>query len=124
MSRPSVPPEVTETVARAICGNDADPQLFARAIAIAENEIVLQAIRAQQIASFERFQGPYVMPFGKRGNARKQIEERDEYAALEAAIVDLIRLDRYQRRAWSRQKKAIRELLRTTLMSRTVQPSR
>jgi hypothetical protein len=54
----------------------------------------------------------------------KQIEERDEYEALEAAIVGLIRLDRYQRRAWSRQKKAIRELLRTTLVSRTTQPSR
>ena len=36
-----------------------------------------------------------------RERGRKQIEERDEFEALEAAIGDLIRLDRYQRRAWS-----------------------
>ena len=33
----------------------------------------------------------------------EQIEGRDDYEALEAAIFDLKRLDRYQRRAWSRQ---------------------
>jgi hypothetical protein len=37
--------------------------------------------------------------------ARKQIEqqERDEHEALKEAIPDLIRLERYERRAWSRQ---------------------
>ena len=30
------------------------------------------------------------------------IQERDESEAFEAAIEDLIRLDRYERRAWSR----------------------
>ena len=45
--------------------------------------------------------------------ARRQIEEqeRDEHEALEAAAVDLVRLDRYQRRAWSRQKRALRDFL-------------
>jgi hypothetical protein len=28
-------------------------------------------------------------------------DERNEYEALEAAVLDLIRLDRYERRAWS-----------------------
>jgi hypothetical protein len=37
-------------------------------------------------------------------------EERDEYEAVEAAALDLIRLERYQQRAWSRQKRAILEL--------------
>jgi hypothetical protein len=45
--------------------------------------------------------------------AKKLIEERDEYQALQAAILDLLVLDRYERRAWSRQKCAIR--LFTTL---------
>jgi hypothetical protein len=36
--------------------------------------------------------------------------DRNEYEALEAAIRDLIRLDRYERRAWSRQKRAFLEL--------------
>jgi hypothetical protein len=187
MSRPSVPPEAIETVAGALCGNDADPQIFALAVRVAENETALEAIRVQQIAVVLQLRESYVIPFGKRNNggklatgkmmeawlarreieardqmlptmkvnenlpnwlrydddirlkallnepdpaaeqkarelARKQIEERDEYEALEAAAIDLIRLDRYQSRAWSRQKKAIRELLRTTLV--TVQPKR
>jgi hypothetical protein len=35
------------------------------------------------------------------------IQQRDESEAFEAAIEDLIRLDRYERRAWSRQKRAM-----------------
>jgi hypothetical protein len=46
--------------------------------------------------------------------AEKRVKqrERDEYEALEAAILDLIRLGRYERRAWSRQKRAIREFMK------------
>jgi len=45
--------------------------------------------------------------------ARREIrrQQRTEYEALEEAIPDLIRLERYERRAWSRQKSAIREFL-------------
>ena len=35
----------------------------------------------------------------------------DEYDALEEAVPDLTRLERYERRAWLRQKRAIREFL-------------
>jgi hypothetical protein len=42
-----------------------------------------------------------------RAEIRRQ--ERNEYEALEEAIPDLIRLERYERRAWSRHKRAIRE---------------
>jgi hypothetical protein len=43
--------------------------------------------------------------------AREQIrrQQRNEYEALEEAIPDFIRLERYERRAWSRHKRAIRE---------------
>jgi hypothetical protein len=51
-----------------------------------------------------------------RERARKQIEERDEYEALEAAVGDLIRLDRYQRRTWSQQKRPIRDFLKLMAM--------
>jgi hypothetical protein len=47
-------------------------------------------------------------------NAAKLIAsdmKRDDYEALEAAVPDLIRLERYERRAWSRQKRAIREFV-------------
>ncbi len=50
--------------------------------------------------------------------ARKHIkaQERDEYEALEEAIPDLKRLDRYERRAWSQQKRAIREFMNIKLL--------
>jgi hypothetical protein len=49
--------------------------------------------------------------------ARKLInaEDRDEYAALEEGIVDLVRVDRYEKRAWSRQKRAIRSFMNIRL---------
>jgi hypothetical protein len=45
--------------------------------------------------------------------ARREIrrQQRTEYEALEEAVPDLIRLERYERRAWSRHKRAIRELV-------------
>jgi hypothetical protein len=42
-----------------------------------------------------------------RAEIRRQ--ERNDHEALEKAIPDLIRLERYERRAWSRHKRAIRE---------------
>lgn len=49
---------------------------------------------------------------------RTDSEDRDEFEALEAAIRDLVRLDRYERRAWSRQKRAILELAKVKLERR------
>jgi excinuclease UvrABC nuclease subunit len=45
-----------------------------------------------------------------RDEIRKQ--DRDEYEALEAAVPDLARLDRYHQRAWSRQKRAMSDFTR------------
>jgi hypothetical protein len=53
------------------------------------------------------------------GAATKTISgDRDEFAALEAAIRDLVRLDRHEQRAWSRQKRAILELVNLKLARR------
>jgi len=43
--------------------------------------------------------------------AREEIrrQERNDHGALEEATPDLVRLERYERRAWSRHKRAIRE---------------
>jgi hypothetical protein len=43
--------------------------------------------------------------------ASKLIRERDQLECMEKALADLLRLDRYERRAWSRQKKAIRAFI-------------
>ena len=182
--QPALSAEI-KRLARAICGDDDDPVLFAQAQVIAENELVLRAIREQQLAVVERLRDPTAIALAKGDNsvelahgifmrawlahrdivalvpkviekykeqlpgpeesstdhtddfvpnclkvllqmpdstepderavalARRQIEEqeRDEHEALEAAVVDLVRLDRYQRRAWSRQKRALRDFL-------------
>jgi hypothetical protein len=39
-------------------------------------------------------------------------DERDEHEALKAATPDLVRLERYEHRAWSRKKRQIREFMR------------
>jgi hypothetical protein len=186
--RQSAPSIEIEEFARALCGDDTDPALFAQAVKIAENETELRTIRARQVDVIERLREPYLVPFVKKDNslqlglgrymegwlaewemearlpellekykdqmlpllehdknypkclrdigdlytileepdyideqtreqARKRIknrelvEQRNEYEALDAAIDDLIRLDRYQRRAWSRQKQAIRQFV-------------
>ena len=185
--RQSAPSAEIDEFAGALCGDNRDPAQFAQAMKIAENEMTLRAIRAQQVAVIERLREPYVAPFSRKDNslelakgrsfeawlagreirarlpellqkykdqmppleleakypdwlrnaddlfpirlkallqepddidektrerARKRIEERDEHEALTAAVGDLTRLDRYQRRAWSRQKRAIREFMR------------
>lgn len=51
--------------------------------------------------------------------ARQQMKERDEFEAFEQAAIDLIRLDRYERRAWSRQKHAIRAFMNLKLVRDT-----
>lgn len=188
-----------ERVANALCGNDKDPSLFARALIIANNELVLRAITAQQLAVVERVRQPSAIALAKGDNSLKlakarslktrqaydelvvlrdrllekykrklppasvipgtkeklpEIEEliplrlahfltekekeqlskaqhpsaikirgvaeglegRDETAALEEAALDLVRLDRYERRAWSRQKRAVRSFMNIKLM--------
>jgi hypothetical protein len=44
------------------------------------------------------------------------IGERDESAAMEEAVSDLLRLNRYERRAWSRQRRAIFAFMNLKLM--------
>ena len=211
--RQTVPSAEIEQFARALCGNDDDPVMFAQAVKIAENEMLLQAIRNQQVAAVERLRERTTVAFARKDNslevaklrsceaqqaeqeikarlpelftkyknkisammerdlpasansyeeimdwladdifaegdirpciftelvtemkpidnqilddARKQIEagQRDEYEALQSAIRDLVGLDRYESRAWSRQKRAIREFISMKASARDVHPT-
>ena len=55
--------------------------------------------------------------------ARKMIEacQRDEHEALKAAAPDLVLFDRYECRAWSRQKRAIQEFMMIKAKIRSAQ---
>jgi hypothetical protein len=49
-------------------------------------------------------------------SVEKATWERNEAAALEEAALDLVRLDRYERLAWSQQKRAILEFMNIKLI--------
>jgi hypothetical protein len=198
--QPAPSAEVVE-FARALCGDNQDPILFAQAAKVAQAKLELRIIRAQKVAVIERLRERHAAPFGKgdptnkelrsrilesrqaemkirarlpelvakykskieealgrhlpasavsyvgimswfarRGFpeqdavwiileamsdepapidnevldwARREIEahRRDQHDALKAAAPDLVRLDRYEHRAWSRQKRAIEEFM-------------
>jgi len=201
--RPPVPASDIDGFAKALCGTDDDPSLFAEALTIAKNQLVLRAVVAQQLALVERVRDSMAQALAKGDNSLKlatarsqkcydaydeiiglrdkllekykdrlpppvftkeeedtlmsQIDhlvlipphleellveqesetiaealkqngtrfqdeelprERDESTAMEEAASDLIRLDRYERRAWSRQKRAIRAFTNIKLMKR------
>ena len=174
-----------EQLAKAICSGYQDAALLAQARRIAENELVLQAIRAHKLAVIERLRDPSAVPLAKGDNgtamAQARLEEgklaekecealiakifekhkerlpplaelnellptedliavvqdlllelpglieedqqnepleparnsrdRDEYQAVEAAAPDLDALERYERRAWSRQMRAFGDFM-------------
>jgi hypothetical protein len=68
--------------------------------------IELKALLAEQELSEEEEERLLVI---SRREIRRQ--QRTEYEALEEAVPDLIRLERYERRAWSRHKRAIHEFV-------------
>jgi hypothetical protein len=193
-------PEVEE-FARALCGEDRDPALFAQAVEVAETKMIRRAIRAQKVAVIERLRNRHGAPFASEDPTLKELKSRvretrqakakikvllpklvaqhkdiiadllkrdvpasfdsyeriidwfdekgfgetdavgilldamsdepepvddatpdqareenavnlrDEHEALKVAVPDLVRLERYERRAWSRQKRAIREFM-------------
>src|ERR1700675_4998578 len=61
-------PEV-EQFARALCGDDNDPALFAQAVQIAQNEMDLREVHAHQVHVIERLRAPYQVPFAKKDNS-------------------------------------------------------
>jgi hypothetical protein len=95
--------EVDEFAA-AICGKDADPEEREQALIIAECDVTLRRVRAARVEVIEQMglllttQGPDA-PTGAPG------------PAVESNLVSfeqLLRLERYERRALSRRKRALR----------------
>lgn len=175
-----------ERLVRALCAGDRDAVLLAKARLVAENEMVLRAVRTQKLAVIERLRDPNTAPLAEGDNSLAQArarfeevkraertldelvpmlaakykdqlppmpetipgvdrnemvlaflmelfessdraeqeegnpehieqlvdqQELGEYEALQRAAPDLTRLARYEGRAWSRQKRALRDFI-------------
>jgi hypothetical protein len=82
-----------EEIIKLICGRDDHPLLFEQAAVVAECTLILRRVSAAKLAAIER--------------SMTASATRDEYAALRASVPELARLDRYERRARGRRKRAI-----------------
>ncbi len=88
-------------VAKAILGNATHPLLYEQALAFAECQVLLGRLHQERVAIIERrLPVPAI-------ETQAAIRVRDESAAARAAMPELHRLVRYERRAWSRGKKAM-----------------
>jgi hypothetical protein len=106
-----------EAVARAVCPEPTSAAaLWEQALIIGECTTVLVCIGATRIAQMEQSLGSTSAPTtdadaaGRRESERSQSEpdpRRDEFEAMRLAARDLDRLERYERRALSRRKRAI-----------------
>jgi hypothetical protein len=111
-----------EHLAKAICPDQADPFRFEQAVIIAGNELLLARVRAAKRVALGRDRGREDALRQKSGPARRRgdlgLEEEpnnpnppevgDEAEWARRALPELLRLERYARRALSRRKRAIR----------------
>jgi hypothetical protein len=99
---PAIAAEV-DHLATAICGKDADPMKREQALTIAQCEVALRRVRAARVDLIERMsqkaptQDPDVSPYASTLGAISQ-----------SGLQQLLRLDRYERRALSRRSRAVR----------------
>jgi hypothetical protein len=99
---PAIAAEV-DHLATAICGKNADPMKRENALTIAECEVALRRVRAARVDLIERMS--LVAPMQDRGvtpsaSTLNVISQSD--------LQQLLRLDRYERRALSRRSRAVR----------------
>ncbi len=79
--------------------------------------IPLQIQSLDELAKAEEsVQQAYETRSDRLDQAGKRLKERNERQAVLEALPDLVRLDRYERRPWSRQKRAIRNFMRIKSM--------
>jgi hypothetical protein len=126
-----------ERLAQAICGMGASRLQYEDALNIAESHFVVQSVRIARIAAIKRVKT--ITPTPKQqvadscapppeGGSQTASEQQsspeieDDLSALEHALPELSRYDRYERRALSRRKRAIRRFVATSILG--VRPTR
>jgi hypothetical protein len=100
---PAVVAEV-DRVAAAICDEHADPLEQEQALIVAEVEVTLKRVRKARVQIMEQLQ---LAPGTKEldGQKARSMQEADRSAPR---LDQLLRLERYERRALSRRKRAVR----------------
>jgi hypothetical protein len=102
---PGYPAQV-ERLARAICPDASDPFRYEQALIIAESQMFLARVRAARIVAIERDSpASRVLQQGSDESAPQALDETER---LSRALPDLLSLERYERRALSRRRRAIR----------------
>jgi len=124
-------------MAKAICGEGASRLQYEQALNIATSQFAVQAVRAARIAAIKRILSVQPTPneqiaaTGARppeGEAQPVSEEQsspeidDEACAFAHVLPEMTRYDRYERRALSRRKRAIRRFVATSILG--VRPTR
>jgi hypothetical protein len=100
---PGYPAQV-ERLARAICPDASDPFRYEQALIMAETQTILARVRAARIAAIERDSPARLLGRGDESAP----QALDETERLSRALPDLLSLERYERRALSRRRRAIR----------------
>jgi hypothetical protein len=107
-----------EAIARAIRPEAADSESWEQALIIGESTIVLRCVRAERIALIERLLGSAMISRRCRAWRAEAVECESKPSSpqdeLEAMCLDrpgLNRLERYERRALSRRKRAVESLI-------------
>jgi hypothetical protein len=115
-----------EAIARAICSEATNAELWEQALIIGECTTLLACARAERIALIERLLGDprvHIADIQGAGGAELGASRgnpalrRDGHEAMGLAAWDFNRLERYERRALSRRKRAIETFM---LISRAV----
>jgi hypothetical protein len=103
-----------EKLARKIAADARQPISFERARTVAEAELELARVRQRKIAVIERLSAFEALdsasPHPGDGSAMS-IEKLESAKALQQVLPELLKLDRYERRAASRRDRAVRELV-------------
>ena len=106
-------------LAKIICRDASDPFRYEQALIIAESQILLARVRAARISALENSRTPIgaspILPGDPTVRRRRPFldgqqepEPSDRVTCIRRALPELLRLERYERRALSRRKRAIR----------------
>ena len=125
-------PEV-QSMAKAICGKGASRLQYEEALNVAESQFILQAVRDARLATIKRMMittptpkeqvadsGEPLLEGEGQAGCEEQSQENEEHENIVAAVVralpELARYNRYERRALSRRRRAIRNFVATSIL--------